>query len=322
MAFISPNRRIFSIRMVLFNTNIIYIVLNLLTLHTENKEDMPIVKHSLQAENSSCTIGITNFCGKNGTFIDTSGCIVLLITSGCATATINLKKRAFRKGYMVILFYDDVFVINDISKTFSACFATLAYETIEEVFFKINSTYFWDILYDHPVFETTQSQWSMLNGWWLQMKWIESVKEKDYRDKLLKNNIHNLLMALDIEVIHNHSTFLQHDDNRSHRLIITFFKLLAKHCVETRNVKFYADKMLITTTYLYKLCQKFLQLSPKEFINRQTISEIKTYLSNTDMSIKNIAFKLHFEDASYMCRYFRRLTGISPMDYRNTIQKK
>lgn len=58
------------------------------------------------------------------------------------------------------------------------------------------------------------------------------------------------------------------------------------------------------------------QLSPKELIDRQTVTEIKTYLVNTDMSVKHIASELNFEDVSYMCRYFRRQTGMSPMDYR------
>lgn len=45
-------------------------------------------------------------------------------------------------------------------------------------------------------------------------------------------------------------------------------------------------------------------------------TEIKTYLVNTDLSIKSIATELNFEDASYMCRYFRRITKMSPIDYR------
>ena len=44
--------------------------------------------------------------------------------------------------------------------------------------------------------------------------------------------------------------------------------------------------------------------------------EMKSCLANTDMSVKDIASALHFEDISYMCRYFRRLTGVSPMGYR------
>lgn len=58
-------------------------------------------------------------------------------------------------------------------------------------------------------------------------------------------------------------------------------------------------------------------MSPKEVIDQQIIVEIKTYLLNTDLSVKNIASELNFEDPSYMCRFFRRMTGVSPISYRN-----
>ena len=59
-----------------------------------------------------------------------------------------------------------------------------------------------------------------------------------------------------------------------------------------------------------------MQLSPKEVLDRQTVTEIKTYLVNTDATIKGIAGELHFNDVSYMCRYFRKITGMSPIDFR------
>ena len=106
-------------------------------------------------------------------------------------------------------------------------------------------------------------------------------------------------------------------DTRSRKLVVDFYKLLAQHCKQHRDVAFYANALCITTTYLYKVCRKVLGFSPKEEIDQLTVFEIKSYLAHTDLPIKRIAEELHFEDASYMCRYFRRLTGVSPADYRN-----
>ena len=106
--------------------------------------------------------------------------------------------------------------------------------------------------------------------------------------------------------------------SRSRTRIIRFLKLIAQHFRTTREVSFYAEQLCITTTYLYKLTHRRWNLSPKELIDRQTICEIKTLLSSTDMSVKEIAAMLHFEDTPYMCRYFRQRTGFSPTEYRNS----
>ena len=103
--------------------------------------------------------------------------------------------------------------------------------------------------------------------------------------------------------------------SRSRTLIIKFLKLVAQHFRTTREVSFYAEELCITTTYLYKLTHRRWNLSPKELIDQQTICEIKTLLSSTDMSVKEIASSLHFEDTPYMCHYFRQRTGLSPLEY-------
>ena len=95
--------------------------------------------------------------------------------------------------------------------------------------------------------------------------------------------------------------------------------LLIKHYHERRDVKFYADKLCVTTNYLYKVTDKVEQQTPKEVIDTFILTEIKKILNNTDLSIKDLAFLFHFDDASYLCRFFRRMTGCSISEYRNRI---
>ena len=68
---------------------------------------------------------------------------------------------------------------------------------------------------------------------------------------------------------------------------------------------------------IYKTCNKVQHQTPKEIIDNFTANEIKQYLSDTDLSVKDIARKFNFEDPSYMARFFRRMTGLAPLDFRN-----
>ena len=78
----------------------------------------------------------------------------------------------------------------------------------------------------------------------------------------------------------------------------------------------YADKLNITSSYLNKICARNGQPSPKEIIDQQTVVEVKTLLLTTRKPIKEIALDVNFKDDSYLCRFFRRMTGQSPKEYR------
>lgn len=264
--------------------------------------------------------GQTDFNAYGNNRIGISGCMVLLVDSGYAIISVGFKRRVLRRGTMAVLFYDDTFWIERSSSTFRCRYVALADDNVQEAIYKLTSPYFWDSLSENPLLRPDNGQWELLNSWYEQMVWICHNSESEYTNQLLRNNIYNLFMAMDGNMTQS-SVSSNKAISRSRSLIIKFLKLVAQHFRTTREVSFYAERLCITTTYLYKLTHRRWNLSPKEIIDQQTICEIKSMLSNTDMSIKEISHELNFEDTTYMCRYFRLRTGLSPMEYRNGTRK-
>lgn len=260
--------------------------------------------------------GQTDFKAYGSNRIGISGCMVLIVDSGCAIVSVGFKRRVLRRGMMAVLFYDDTFWIERSSSTFCCRYVALADDNVQEAIYKLSSPNFWDSLSENSLLCPDNAQWELLERWYEQMVWISHNSASEYTNQLLRNNIYNLFMAMGGEMTQSGA-----DSNkaisRSRILIIKFLKLVAQHFRTTREVSFYAQQLCITTTYLYKLTHNRWNLSPKELIDQQTICEIKTLLSGTDMSVKEIAATLHFEDTPYMCRYFRQRTGLSPMEFRN-----
>jgi len=264
--------------------------------------------------------GQTDFKAYGSNRMGISGCMVLLVDSGCAIVSVGFKRRVLCRGMMAVLFYDDTFWIERSSLTFRCRYVALSYDNVQEAIYKLTSPYFWDSLSENPLFHPDNAQWELLESWYEQMVWICHKSANEYTDQLLRNNIHNLFMAMDGAMTHS-GAGSNKPISRTRILIIKFLKLVAQHFRTTREVSFYARQLCITTTYLYKLTHRRWNLSPKELIDQQTICEIKTLLSNTDMSVKEIAHALNFEDIPYMCRYFRQRTGLSPMQYKNDIKR-
>lgn len=242
--------------------------------------------------------------------------MVLLVDSGCAIVSVGFKRRVLRRGMLAVLFYDDTFWIERSSSTFCCRYVALADDNVQEAIYKLTSPYFWDSLSENPLLRPDNGQWELLERWYEQMVWICHNSANEYTNQLLRNNIYNLFMAIDGEMTQG-GMVVKKPISRSRSLIIKFLKLVAQHFRTTREVSFYAQELCITTTYLYKLTHRRWNLSPKELIDQQTVCEIKTLLSSTDMSVKEIAATLHFEDTPYMCRYFRQRTGLSPLEFRS-----
>lgn len=277
---------------------------------------MAEVKHSHTASfGRKPAVGTTDLARGADNRTDTTGCVVLLVQSGCAVVTVNSRRWALRPRDVLILFYDDAMVLDKRSARFSARFVALDDKHIEDTVCKMAASDFWYLhYYGCPVHPASPEEWRLLEGWWRQMEWFDRRENSAQRDNLLASGFHIFLSAAESMIAQWPSKPLP--DTRSRKLVVDFYKLLARHGKRHRDVVFYADALCITTTYLYKVCRKVLGFSPKEEIDRQTVFEIKNYLVHTDLPIKRIAEELHFDDASYMCRYFRRLTGISPAEYR------
>ncbi len=99
--------------------------------------------------------------------------------------------------------------------------------------------------------------------------------------------------------------------NRFNALIDTYFK-------EESSVQFYADKLNITPNYLNILCQKYVKMPAGDLIKERTILEAKRLLSSTDLSIKEIAYQLGFNDNGYFSKVFKKYTGKTPGDFKES----
>src|SRR5690606_8897740 len=95
-----------------------------------------------------------------------------------------------------------------------------------------------------------------------------------------------------------------------------FKALVQRQFRETRTVKAYASQLNISAKYLTVIVKDFTGKNATEIINEQVIREAKLLLQNPQLSIGEIAYKLHFSDQALVVNYFNRRTGVSLKSYR------
>ncbi len=112
------------------------------------------------------------------------------------------------------------------------------------------------------------------------------------------------------------STALLTNRSTAHDIFDRFIQLVNLHCREQRNLSFYADHLCLTERYLGTVIRQTSGITAKAWIDKAVITAAKVMLRHGNLQIAEIAYKLHFANPSFFCKYFKRLTGVSPQEYR------
>ncbi|MCI6841614.1 MAG: AraC family transcriptional regulator [Clostridiales bacterium] len=72
----------------------------------------------------------------------------------------------------------------------------------------------------------------------------------------------------------------------------------------------------ISPQYLCRLFKRYMEMRPVEYIRKVRISRAKKLLSNTDLTVQEVAAKCGFESPTYFYRCWNKTEKESPAEYR------
>ncbi|MDR3024187.1 helix-turn-helix domain-containing protein [Chryseobacterium sp.] len=93
--------------------------------------------------------------------------------------------------------------------------------------------------------------------------------------------------------------------------------LIDEHYINQKNTDFYAEQLKISTHHLNDIVRLSRGTTVKKMISQRLILEAKRELSFGALTVKEIAFKLGFNDASYFSRFFKKHTNQNPDNFKN-----
>lgn len=108
---------------------------------------------------------------------------------------------------------------------------------------------------------------------------------------------------------------------RKEELVIRFADLVSNHFHRERKVRFYAKALHVTPKYLTETVKEINGRSAGDIIDDFVIFESKLLLQKTETTVAQVADLLNFSDQSFFGKYFKRVTGISPKEFRTGIHQ-
>lgn len=235
------------------------------------------------------------------------------VLQGSAIVSINFVTYTLNNTALLILASDTIVLFKDKSEDFEMQCYLIDKPFASDIAYGL-STHLFSYLHYFPVLYLQNAERAQIEIWETQCQYM-LTQYKRYQKKMLCNHFQNLFLAISEHVYHidikENNRFSKKED-----LCWRFWELIGKHAKTHRDVTFYATLLCITPYYLSQITKYFLNEAPKDLINRQVILEIKVLLISKNKSINEIADELHFEDPSYMGKYFKRETGLSLTDFR------
>ena len=146
-------------------------------------------------------------------------------------------------------------------------------------------------------------------------KIIQLIREECFSESVSYIMLKTLLKVLILHLIrYQNSSFLKQD--LSQKRVFQFLELMETHFLEYTNTNFYADKIGISNKRLNQILKEKLNLTAKQIIQQRQITEAKRRLVRSEITTKELAFKLGFDSTSSFSRFFKKHIGVSPSAFR------
>ncbi|MGI6222266.1 MAG: helix-turn-helix domain-containing protein [Prevotella sp.] len=167
----------------------------------------------------------------------------------------------------------------------------------------------------HPAFA------NRLTGWMEEL--MENMLDKlnVYREQIIVAQIKIIYMQMAnyFETIVIPTEQPKDVKSRQSIIFMQLMKALNKYAAREHSVAFYANFLCISQQYLGRVCRNMTGHSAYGVVSRAVTAEIKKMLSQQGMSMQEVASQLNFSDQTVLTKFFKRETGMTPMQYRNRL---
>lgn len=245
--------------------------------------------------------------------------IQIVVLSGRMSCLVDLKSYSVQAPAMAIILpgqvlesleYDEEFktLTMIMSKGFTDSF-NLPVSLQERLFIQTN--------HFHPI---SQEVLEVYVSCFDQIKNVIKQKDNPYRREIIKCLFSAYYYGLGY-YIHNANSENKRTVVMTYQqeLCERFITLVSENYKEKREIGYYADKLCVSNKYLSSLLKQETGLTALQWIEKYVVLYAKSCLSSTSMTVQQISYELFFPSQSVFGKYFKRVEGISPKQYRQSL---
>lgn len=241
---------------------------------------------------------------------------ILFILKGSGQHYIDFKSYSYREGSIIFISREQVHRFErNVDR--EAYFLVFTKEFLEKSSLGSNLMQQLSLYSYHlyaPVLQLLPSQMDVFTELVMRIKKEYDAPDDTFTEEIIQSSLKIFLCIA--ERLRKSNSDVQQPLSRSQLEFLEFRELLQVHLPIERQVQFYARALSVSTRTLNRMTREIMQQTAKSYINELAVIEMKRLLMNTTLSIKEIAFKIGFEEPTNFVKYFKSVAGVTPIAFR------
>lgn len=239
----------------------------------------------------------------------------IFIFKGTCKADINLVTYDIKAPAVVSVQSSQIMQPKYLSHDFNATVMVVSKRLAENLFMFMNNSPLSALAARHPVTSIPDAVLPAFERFIQTTRDIVSDTGNLYGLQAL---LYNILYFIHREGYKVYEPYTNEIVSRQGRMSDQFLILVQKHFRKERFLDFYASLLEVTPKHLSRTVKKQTGFTAVEWIERYVILEAKVLLKSSNLNIQQIADELNFPSQSFFGKYFKKLTGLSPKEFRNS----
>ncbi|MBS1564526.1 MAG: helix-turn-helix domain-containing protein [Bacteroidetes bacterium] len=154
----------------------------------------------------------------------------------------------------------------------------------------------------------------------MQQMLHEYSQEQGWQQPMLQSYLHIFLLYL--SRLYNRRFPMEPAPGNGRLMVRRMKELLETQYAQLHQVSDYARLLNVSPGHLNDTIKDHTGKTAITLIHERILLEAKRTLFHAELSVKEIGAQLGFEDAAYFNRFFKRMTGETPLQFRQSIREK
>ena len=226
---------------------------------------------------------------------------VIRVVSGHAKIFINMKPYPVSRGTMLVFPAGSIMEIEEKDEKFD--FQIFSFRDLpDDVTFK-----------ECTIFRLSEDDWSIMEEYYQLLR--HTVKRLPFSMKSIRALQTALMGELRSILKKEEEEESQQALGRKEAVFHQFVALVNQYADKEHSIVFYADQLCLTPNHLGATIREVSGMTVLDWIHRRIIQQAKLLLYS-DLPVGEVSEQLNFSTPSSFCKFFKKKTGITPLQYR------